>query len=104
MIDIIELNDGEDLGLTDTVVMKASNLCSVQLGSLEYAQSFGVDLNFFLSSEFQIQVESFRSYLVQRIVENQINVTEVITTINTFSHKYTYFVGDKGTNEEGLLI
>jgi hypothetical protein len=104
MLDIVEANDGEDLTVMDTIVAKAGNLLSVQIGSLEYEQEFGVDFRFFLESEFQFQTESFKTYLVQRLVENQINVVQVMELIETFSHRFTYSVGDVKNSNGGLIV
>lgn len=62
MIDIAEFNG--DLVLVDTNVGKAQNVLSIQLGSLYYAEDFGIDLAYFLSEEFEFTNDSFRSLLV----------------------------------------
>lgn len=103
MKDIIEVNDGEDLNVMDQIVAKAGNVLSIQLGDLEYAQSFGVDMRYFLETEFQIQNESFKAYLVQRLTESQVNVSQVIETVDTLFTKYTHFVGD-AQNPGGLIL
>lgn len=102
MRDILTLNDGEDLGIQDTIVPKAANVLSIQLGDLEYAKDFGVDLRYFLESEFQIQGDSFKSYLVQRLTESKVNVAEVLETIETFYRRYSFSVGE--VNSSGGLI
>ena len=104
MLDIIEIKDGQDLNVIDSVVAKAANVLSIQLGSLEYAPEFGVDFKYFLDSSFQFQNESFKSYLVQRLVENQINVAQVVGTVNTFFQKYTYYVDALNTDNKGLIL
>ncbi len=104
MMDIIEAEDGEDLNVMDSIVAKAGNVISVQLGSLEYAQEFGVDLRFFLESDFQFQNESFKAYLVQRLTEHQVNVNEVIDTIESLFEEYTFMVGSDTTHNNGGLI
>jgi hypothetical protein len=104
MNDIIEVNDGEDLLVMDSIVAKSGNVLSIQLGDLEYNTSFGVDLRFFLTSELQFQNESFKSYLVQRLTEHQVNVAQVIETINTLFMKYTFQVGSISENNEGLIL
>lgn len=104
MKDIIEIKMGEDLKVFDSVVAKAGNVLSVQLGSLEYAPDFGVDLRFFLESEFKFQNESFKAYLVQRLAENQINVAQVIQSVDPLFQKYIYSVGDTKQSSEGLIL
>lgn len=106
MKDIIEAENGKDLNIIDSIVAKAGNVIAVQLGALEYAQDFGVDLRFFLQSEFQFQNDSFKSYLVQRLTENQVNVAEVIDTLDTLFEKYTFLVGSDNTqsNNGGLIL
>lgn len=105
MIDIVSIEDGEDLTVVDTAVSKAGNVLAVQLGSLEYAPTFGVDLRYFLQSGFKIQNESFKAYLVDRLVKHQINVSTVLETVETFSRKFTFKVGDANQieGEQGLI-
>lgn len=90
MIDIIGLTDNGDLKLFDTQTEKGKNVLSVQLGALEYAPDFGIDLKYFLSEDFKFQNESFKSYLVQILAENGINVATVIDTVNTLSSDYEF--------------
>ena len=104
MKDIIEAEDGEDLNVMDSIVAKAGNVVAVQLASLEYAQDFGVDLRFFLQSEFQFQNESFKAYLVQRLTEHQVNVSQVLDTIEALFERYTFLVGSDKTQDNGGLI
>ena len=74
-MDIVEISDGQDLGLADTVVPKAGNVISVQLGSLDFEPTFGADLKFFLNSEFRFQNQSFKAYLIERLTQHQVNVS-----------------------------
>ena len=104
MKDIIEVNDGEDLGVFDSIVAKAGNVLSVQLGDLEYAPDFGVDLRYFLTSDLQFQNQSFKAYLVQRLTESQVNVAQVIDTIESLFQKYTYYVGEIKKDSGGLIV
>lgn len=104
MMDIIELPTGEDLRLYDSEVGKAGNVLSVQLGSLSYSPDFGVDLKFFLESEFHFQNDSFKAYLVQRLAENQVNVAQVISTLETLYQKYTFLVGSAAEQNRGLIL
>jgi hypothetical protein len=104
MLDIRTVTTGEDLSMLDSVVPKAVNVMSIQLGDLEYAPNFGVDLAYFLETEFRIQNESFRSYLVQKLAENQVNVSDIIDTVTTFTESYTIYVGDNNDNSGGLIL
>lgn len=82
-----------DLSIVDTIVPKAANVLQVQLGSLEYAQEFGVDLAFFLSPDLTFQNESFKAYLIQRLSESHVNVNQVIQALSTFVETLTFEVG-----------
>lgn len=103
MIDILEIQDGKDLIIENFIIPKASNVVSVQLGSLEYLPDFGVDMKYFLNSDIVFQNESFKSYVVDRLTQAQINVSEVLEVIETFIDRYTFVVGDTNANEKGLI-
>jgi len=101
MLDISKAQDGQDLTIANTITPKAANILAVQLGALEYAQSFGVDLKFFLQSDFQFQNESFKAYLVQKLTENQVNVNEVTEIISSL---YETFVFKVAANENDTSL
>jgi hypothetical protein len=103
MMDIVEVAEGKDLNMLDSIVPKAANVVGTQLGSLAYAPTFGVDLKYFLSSDLQFQNESFKAYLIQRLTEEQVNVTDAIDYVNTFSEQITFYVGDNNKNVGGLI-
>ncbi len=90
--DIVTLS-GSDLGVQQTEAPRAGNILTIQIGALEYAPLMGIDLKYFLESEFRIQNESFKAYLVQRLLEQQINVIDVVDTIETHFHNYTFNIG-----------
>jgi len=96
MIDITGIST--DLAIADTQVPKAANLFRVQIGALEYAKNFGIDLKFFIDENFQFQNESFKSYLIQRLSESHVDVNQVRDTLEKFYLQYTFVVG--GTNVE----
>lgn len=104
MKDIIESEPGVDCNVMDSIVAKAGNVLSIQLGDLEYSPDFGVDLRFFLTSDFQFENNSFKSYLVQRLTENQVNVADVLDTVESLFQKYTHYVGDNAQSSEGLIL
>ncbi len=104
MKDIVSIQDGLDLGVADSVVSKAANLIAVQLGTLEYAPTFGVDKKFFLESPLQFQNESFRAYLIQRLTENQINVASVTEVLSNLFETLTFQVGDATENVKGFIV
>lgn len=87
MRDIVSVG-GEDLGIFDTQVPRASNLLSIQLGSLEYAQTFGIDLAYFLSEEFRFQNKSFKAYLIQVLATNGINVATVMEEVENLYARF----------------
>lgn len=88
MIDISSV--GTDIGLYDSQNMRAGNILSVQLGSLQYAQNVGIDLRYFLSENFRFQNESFKAYLIQRLAENSINVASVVETVENLFNQFTF--------------
>lgn len=85
--------DGPDLGISQSEAPRAANIISTQIGELEYAPTMGVDLRYFLETEFRIQNESFKAYLVQRLLEQQVNVVNVIDTINALHSEYIFDIG-----------
>lgn len=103
MIDIISSHSGQDLGVLNTDIGRAGNILSIQIGSLEYAPELGIDLKYFLSEEFSFQNESFRSYLIQVLASNGINVASVTDTINNLFMKYTFNLQDS-KNNSSLLV
>jgi hypothetical protein len=94
MLDVLILDNADDLVFSETEAAKAGNVLSVQLGSLEYAPNFGVDLRFFLSDDFNFENESFKAYLVERLTQHQINVSQVLTTLSSFLQTNVFYVGD----------
>lgn len=108
MIDIVSIrapNESSeiDIQLYDAQSPKAANVLAVQLGSLEYAKTFGVDMEFFLDPDYKYQTESFKAYLIQRLSESLINVNEVIETVDRFTEQLTFYVGDPDQNNGSLI-
>lgn len=104
MLDIVKVEDGFDLGFGDTVTPKAANVLSVQLGSLEYAQDFGIDQRFFLSSDFKFQNESFKAYLIERLTQHQITVADVTEVLEALFSRYIFEVSDAQQTQEGFIL
>ncbi len=95
MLDIVAIQNGADLQVEDSAAPRAANVLSTQIGEKEYLPiTWGSDLEYFLTSSFQFQVANFQSYLVQRLVQHNINVGEVLTTIQPLFEKLTIPVGD----------
>lgn len=88
MIDITSID--QDLGLFDTQTSRAANILSVQLGSLEYAEDLGIDLKYFLQEDFRFQNESFKSYLIQVLSTNGINVSSVDEVLESLYASYVF--------------
>lgn len=101
MIDITAV--GDDLTVQSAQVPKAANVLQVQLGDLEYAPTFGVDIEFFLDEDFEFQNESFKSYLIQRLSESHVNVNSVVDTLTKFYRQYTFEVGEPTSISGGLI-
>ncbi len=102
MLKDIVTTSGRDLGIQQTEAPRAGNILATQLGSLEFAPTFGIDLRYFLESEFQIQNTSFKAYCVQRLLESRINVVNVLEEINTLFTTSTFFIGT--SVNDGSLI
>lgn len=96
MIDIVSV--GNDIGLANTNTERAGNILSIQLGSLEYLPLFGIDLAYFLSEDFRFQNESFRSYLIETLANNGINVSSVTELVdNLFTQLNIEVSADEST-------
>lgn len=102
MIDITSIS-GDDLTIMESQAPKAANVLQVQVGALEYAKSFGIDLEFFLDPEFQFQNDSFKAYLIQRLSEHHVNVNQVIEDLEKFFTKFTFTVGDAQAASGGFI-
>ena len=92
MKDIVDYSS--DLIIMDAQTSKAKNILQTQIGDLEYAPDFGIDLKFFLSEGFQFQNESFKAYLVQRLSEQNVTVASVEDVLTRFTRQFNFSVGD----------
>jgi len=103
MIDFVSVVEG-DIRVLNTDVGRAANLLRVQLGSLEYAPDWGVDLDYFLSESFDFQNESFRAYLVQRLAENGIGLSSgVQEQIQNLFEVMVFNIDDSKSESTGLI-
>lgn len=95
MKDVIYAESGADLGVANSVIPKAANILSVQIGSLDYAPEFGVDKRYFLETPVLFQNESLKAHFVERLSFYQINVGQVVETFREFLLKYTFKVNQE---------
>ena len=102
MIDALTPMTGMDLPLANNVAPKAGNVVSTQLGSLDFAPDFGVDLVYFITDEFEFQAASFKAYLVQRLTQHKINVAQVVSILEGFTQKNTFTVGESTVPSGGI--
>jgi hypothetical protein len=100
---ILDMGDptDKDLKVTQTEAPRAGNVLSVQLSSLEYAQQFGIDMKFFLESEFNIQPESFKAYCVQRLLQHGVNVANTTDVLERFISTLQFYIGSSETTQSG---
>lgn len=96
MIDIVEVTT--DAVMVDTQTAKATNLMSVQVGSLEYAPTFGIDLKYFLQDGIKFQNDSFQAYLVEALANKGINVASLVTQINALFEEYNFNLAQEETS------
>lgn len=102
LFDITSITDGLDLGVSQSEAPRAKSVLETQFGELEYAPDFGTDLRFFLETELRIQPESFQAYCVQRLLQHQINVVNVLITISDFLSTTRFGIGS--SESDGSLI
>jgi len=101
-LDITDVLDGSDLIVRDSIAPKAANVLNIQLGTLEYIPDFGVDLKYFLDNIIEFQNDSFKAYLIQRLIESRVNVVAVEEVIEALFSKYQFEVGEQQSSE-GLI-
>lgn len=100
----IEFKQGEDLTVLKSDIYRAANIMRTQLGSLEYAPTMGIDMKYFLESDFAIQNESFKAYTVQRLMESQVNVLNAMTVVDNLFENIDYLIGDNNSIGTGLIV
>lgn len=74
---------------------KALNLLSVQLQDKNYAADFGIDLDFFINSEYQITPETFTTHIMKRLADYSISVNRVQRVVDDFVANITVNIKDK---------
>ena len=72
------------LRTADTLIYKARNILSTQIGSLAYAPEFGIDYDLFFGDDYQIQNQTFQAYAISKLSENGINPLDVLDSKGTF--------------------
>ncbi len=72
------------LRTADTLIYKARNILSTQIGSLAYAPEFGIDYDLFFGEDYTIQNQTFQAYAISKLSENGINPLDVLDTKGTF--------------------
>lgn len=102
-MDILEFKDGQDLTFGDSILPKASNLLRTQLGSLEYAPEFGIDIDYFVNNSIEFQNSSFKAYIIQKMSQNLINVIEAIEVLNDLFENLTLTVDGSRENTGGFI-
>lgn len=104
MYDIFSAQMGSDLTIKDNVTPKAANVLNIQLGSLEYAPDFGVDFRFFMTSNFQFQNETFKSYVIERLLNHQISPIDVTETLTALEGLFEWTVGEVAQPTLGFIV
>lgn len=96
MIDVVEITT--DMRFYDSQVPLAANIVSVQLGNLVYNPTFGVDMRYFLSEDFQFQNEAFKAYVLQRLSEHGVDVLSVTETVEALYANLSFNLSGKEEN------
>lgn len=97
MLDIETFIDGGRV--IDTDLFKAENLLSTQTGSLYYLFSFGINLSIFFTQEYNVQLDSFRAYVIDNLVQNGINLAKIASSIDKFLSTMILTIGG---NKNGI--
>ena len=101
MIDISDVSS-DGLEVFDSLTPRATNILSVQLGALEYASELGIDLRYFLDEALKFENESFKSYLVQVLANNGINVSTVEEELQSLYNELTFNISPE-ENSTGMV-
>lgn len=87
-----------DLVIVSSELPRAANLIDVQLGQLYYRPDWGVDLEYFLNPDYEIQAESFEAYLLQRIGFWGMNVINFAAKQGRFVREMIFNFGNAKEN------
>lgn len=88
-----------DLEFVSSELSRAENLIGVQLGTLKYQPDWGVDLDYFLNPNYEIQAECFEAHLLQRIGFWGMNVLDFMHKQGSFMREMIFNFGTpKDTN------
>lgn len=79
-----------DMRIMETDIPKGTNILSIQLGSLEYQQDFGIDLDYFLNEKIKFQNESFKAYLTQRLAAYGVTVASLEDVAHNLYRDYIF--------------
>lgn len=101
MIDIVSADD-KGLRVFNTQTQRAANILSIQLGALEYAPDFGIDLRYFLTESIEFQDDSFKAYMIQALATRGINVASLVEVINALDANYNINLSP-AENTTGLI-
>lgn len=96
----IYLDNFEHVQKSHTSVFKAENILNVQVGSLYYTQDLGIDLVRFITPNFEIQPETFRSYVIQELLQQGVRVDEITTIDSQFMANFIMSVSEPTTEGE----
>ena len=87
-----------DLVIVSSEVPRAANLLDVQLGTLYFAPTWGVDKDCFLNPDYEIQSESFEAYLLQQIGYWGMNVVHFVSEQGKFLRRMVFGFGTPKDN------
>lgn len=91
MLDIETVIDGGSI--RDTDLWKAENLLTTNQGSLYFLPEFGINLDLFFDQGYNIQFESFKSYVTNAMVQNGISIVRISETIDRFLSTMILMIG-----------
>ena len=63
---------------------KALNLLAVQLREKNYAPDFGIDLDFFINSDYEITPKTFTTHILKRLSDYAVAVDRVENVVDDF--------------------
>ena len=84
----------------DTILPKAENVLRTQLGSIFYQDRFGVDIERFIGSDLSIQMQTYKSCLVQQLAYNGINTLDLLQRDDTLETMLNFVIQEQ--IEEGI--